>query len=100
MYYFFQCNQLNSSESIKELFNNQRMLNATNWTDMSQVYNLLHSQSLTAHYGHFPWAGLNTVSFCVSVCSSLPLWVSWKKCLFTRFFPQEIAQLWFCWVLN
>lgn len=43
MYYFFQCNQLNSSESIKELFNNQRMLNATNWTDMFQVYNLLHS---------------------------------------------------------
>ncbi|XP_053496244.1 transmembrane protein 26b isoform X2 [Ictalurus furcatus] len=33
-----KCNQLDSSESIKELFNNQRTLNATNGTDMSQIF--------------------------------------------------------------
>lgn len=51
--YVFQCNRLDSSESIKDLINNWK-INATNESDISKVHNLLHSETLTACPRHFP----------------------------------------------
>lgn len=69
--YLFQCNRLNSPENIKELFNNLKNFNSTNETALAKVHNLLHSQSLTACYRHFPYSGLNSVSFCIPGCNRL-----------------------------